>query len=72
MAHHHHHVTPSVVEGRTGVRRGAAFIVSGLSSGHGVFHWISQSFIVVLPESAGRSAGGKQHRRHQRPRRPGR
>ncbi len=50
MAHHHHHATPSVVEGRTGIRRGAAFIVSGLSSGHGVFHWISQSFIVVLPE----------------------
>jgi MFS family permease len=38
------------VEGRTGVRRGAAFIISGLSSGHGVFHWISQSFIVMLPE----------------------
>jgi MFS family permease len=49
-AHHHQHATPSVVEGRTGFRRGAAFIISGLSGGHGVFHWISQSFIVVIPE----------------------
>ena len=51
MAHAHHHQAPEMaVEGRTGVRRGAAFIISGLSSGHGVFHWISQSFIVMLPE----------------------
>ncbi|MCY4555502.1 MAG: MFS transporter [Chloroflexi bacterium] len=50
MAHAHHHAAPSVVEGRTGFRRGAAFIIGGLSSGHGVFHWIAQSFIVVLPE----------------------
>ena len=51
MAHaHHDHAMPSVVEGRTGFRRGAAFIIGGLSSGHGVFHWIAQSFIVVLPE----------------------
>ena len=51
MAHaHHHHGVPSVTEGRTGFRRGAAFIIGGLTSGHGVFHWIAQSFIVVLPE----------------------
>jgi MFS family permease len=49
-AHHHHQAPEMAVEGRTGVRRGAAFIISGLSSGHGVFHWISQSFIVMLPE----------------------
>lgn len=51
MAHaHHHHGAPDVTEGRTGFRRGAAFIIGGLSSGHGVFHSIAQSFIVVLPE----------------------
>lgn len=51
MAHaHHHHAAPDVTEGRTGFRRGAAFIIGGLSSGHGVFHSLAQSFIVVLPE----------------------
>ena len=59
MAHaHHHHAAPSVVEGRTGFRRGAAFIVGGLSSGHGVFHSIAQSFIVVLPEVRDLLLGG--------------
>ena len=59
MAHaHHHHAAPSVVEGRTGFRRGAAFIIGGLTSGHGVFHWIAQSFIVVLPEVRDLLLGG--------------
>ena len=59
MAHaHHHHAAPSVTEGRTGFRRGAAFIIGGLSSGHGVFHSIAQSFIVVLPEVRDLLLGG--------------
>ncbi len=60
MAHsHHNHGAPSaVVEGRTGVRRTAAFIIGGLTSGHGVFHWIAQSFIVVMPEVRDLLLGG--------------
>ena len=59
MAHaHHHHAAPDITEGRTGFRRGAAFIVGGLSSGHGVFHSIAQSFIVVLPEVRDLLLGG--------------
>ena len=59
MAHaHHHHAMPPVVEGRTGFRRGAAFIIGGLTSGHGVFHWVAQSFIVVLPEVRDLLLGG--------------
>ena len=50
MAHSHHHGVPVSTEGQQGVRKGATFIVGGLTSGHGVFHWIAQSFIVVLPE----------------------
>ncbi len=59
MAHaHHHHAMPSATEGRTGFRRGAAFIIGGLTSGHGVFHWVAQSFIVVLPEVRDLLLGG--------------
>ena len=59
MAHaHHHHAAPPVTEGRTGFRRGAAFIIGGLTSGHGVFHWVAQSFIVVLPEVRDLLLGG--------------
>ena len=51
MAHAHHHHSPlQVNEEHRGFRRGAAFIIGGLTSGHGVFHWLTQSFIVVLPE----------------------
>ena len=57
-AHHHNHAMPPVVEGRTGFRRGAAFIIGGLTSGHGVFHWVAQSFIVVLPEVRDLLLGG--------------
>ena len=34
----------------TDVRQKGGFIISGLAAGHIVFHWIIQSFIVVLPE----------------------
>ena len=32
------------------VRGRGGFIISGLTSGHGVFHWFTQSFIAMLPE----------------------
>ena len=35
---------------RRGLRGTAPFILTGLSGGHGVFHWFSQSFFVMLPE----------------------
>ena len=39
---HGHH--PQGLRGRGG------FIISGLTGGHGVFHWFTQSFIALLPE----------------------
>ncbi|MEC8910336.1 MAG: MFS transporter, partial [Chloroflexota bacterium] len=39
----------SDVESR-GIRSTAPFILGGLSGGHAVFHWFSQSFFVMLPE----------------------
>ena len=33
-----------------GMRDNAPFILTGLSAGHGIFHWFSQSFFVMLPE----------------------
>ena len=50
MAHAHHHAHLPADEEQRGFRRGAAFIIGGLTSGHGVFHWLTQSFLVVLPE----------------------
>ena len=32
-----------------GLRGTAPFILSGLSGGHGIFHWFTQSFFVMLP-----------------------
>lgn len=58
MAHAHHHVHYHPDEERRGVRRGAAFIIGGLTGGHGVFHWLAQSFIVVLPEVRDLLLGG--------------
>ena len=59
MAHAHHHHSPlQVSEEHRGVRRGAAFIIGGLTSGHGVFHWLTQSFLVVLPEVRDLLLGG--------------
>ena len=49
MAHGHHHV-PVNTEGQKGVRKGATFIIGGLTSGHGVFHWFTRSFEVMMPE----------------------
>lgn len=42
--------TPSVDVATRGVRGTGPFILSGLSGGHAVFHWFSQSFFVMLPE----------------------
>ena len=59
MAHAHHHHSPlQVSEEHRGFRRRAAFIIGGLTSGHGVFHWLTQSFIVVLPEVRDLILGG--------------
>ena len=33
-----------------GFRGRGGFILSGLTGGHGVFHWFTQSFIAMLPE----------------------
>ncbi len=43
-AHGHHH------DGGSGLRGKASFILTGLSGGHGVFHWLNHSFLVMLPE----------------------
>ena len=42
--HAHHHDEGS------GLRGKASFILTGLSGGHGVFHWLNHSFLVMLPE----------------------
>ena len=47
----HHHQGPRVdTEGKTGFRKGGAFLIGGLTSGHGVFHWFTRSFEVMMPE----------------------
>lgn len=48
--HHHHHDGHGEHEG---IRGRGNFIIAGLTSGHGVFHWFMQSFIVLLPEVEG-------------------
>ena len=59
MAHaHHHHAPLPAGEEHQGFRRGATFVIGGLTGGHGVFHWIAQSFIVVLPEVRDLLLGG--------------
>ncbi|NQW23670.1 MAG: MFS transporter [SAR202 cluster bacterium] len=40
----------STEQKRRGWRGTAPFILTGLSGGHAVFHWFSQSFFVMLPE----------------------
>ena len=42
-------VSDHVTEERQGLRRTAPFILSALSGGHGIFHWFTQSFFVMLP-----------------------
>ena len=44
MARHGH------LPDRGDIRRSGGFVISGLTSGHGVFHWFSQSFLVMLPQ----------------------
>ena len=44
---HHEHIQN---DGPSGIRGRGNFIIAGLTSGHGVFHWFLQSFIVLLPE----------------------
>ncbi len=58
MAHTHQHAHLQPTQEHRGFRRGAAFIIGGLTGGHGVFHWIAQSFIVVLPEVRDLLLGG--------------
>ena len=50
MAHTHHHPHLQTEAEHQGIRRSAAFIIGGLTSGHGVFHWFTQSFIVMIPD----------------------
>lgn len=50
MAHTHDHPHLETVAEHQGIRRGAGFIMGGLTSGHGVFHWFTQSFLLMLPE----------------------
>ena len=40
---HGHH------DDNSGIRGNKNFILSGLTSGHGIFHWFSQSFFIMLP-----------------------
>jgi FSR family fosmidomycin resistance protein-like MFS transporter len=47
---HQHHSPPVNTEGKTGFRKGGAFLIAGLTSGHGVFHWFTRSFEVMMPE----------------------
>tara|TARA_Y100001960_G_scaffold188001_1_gene197161 strand:+ start:555 stop:1865 length:1311 start_codon:yes stop_codon:yes gene_type:complete len=35
---------------QNGIRGSGNFIITGLTSGHGVFHWFVQSFFILLPE----------------------
>ena len=42
--------SPQADVGPPGIRRTGPFILGGLSGGHAVFHWFSQSFFVMLPE----------------------
>ena len=42
--------TSAKTEGYRDIRSTTTFILAGLSGGHGVFHWFTQSFLVMLPE----------------------
>jgi sugar phosphate permease len=56
MVDHHHEDNdqdqdhPGHNDPSSGIRGSGNFIIVGLTSGHGVFHWFLQSFIVLLPE----------------------
>ncbi|MDP6824700.1 MAG: MFS transporter [Dehalococcoidales bacterium] len=40
----------AMVSGQRDIRRTGLFMITGLATGHAVFHWVMQSFVVVLPE----------------------
>ncbi len=42
--------TGAPTEHKHDIRQRGGFIISGLTSGHGVFHWFTQSFLAMLPE----------------------
>lgn len=41
---------PTCPDDRTVPDRGSWHLAAGLAAGHGIFHWITQSFVVILPE----------------------
>ena len=43
-------VKPAAYGEKKNIRLTSQFIISGLATGHSVFHWILQSFVVLLPE----------------------
>ena len=43
------HASHAAADRPRGLRGTAPFILSGLSGGHGIFHWFTQSFFVMLP-----------------------
>lgn len=47
MAEINSHMTNQEIRG---IRGSTPFILTGLSVGHGIFHWFSQRFLVMLPE----------------------
>jgi len=50
MAEHHGQTPVESIRGSGDIRGSAGFILTGLSGGHSVFHWLTQSFLVMLPE----------------------
>ncbi|MDO8749687.1 MAG: MFS transporter [Dehalococcoidia bacterium] len=49
MANDQLRTTPETVKRSGDIRNTAAFALASLAGGHGVFHWYTQSFYVVLP-----------------------
>ena len=45
----HTQAAPAKAPEHHGIRRSGAFILSGISGGHGVFHWFANSFLVIGP-----------------------
>ncbi len=46
-------VKPAAYSEKRNIRLTSQFMISGLATGHAVFHWIIQSFVVLLPEIQG-------------------
>ena len=49
MSEHHDHGHTEAARHHD-IRGQGNFLIAGLTSGHGVFHWFLQSFFVLLPE----------------------